>query len=101
MKPSNADGTPAATNADGSYTTAPPPLHPYAVAGGPSPIMVAQTASPSPDPCMSVLIVMWVIILPPVAVALAGGDLASILINVLFTCLGYLPVRFVCRVACA
>lgn len=101
MKPdgtNNADGTAAPATAAAATSaayppTAPPPLHPYAVGPGPgpSPVMVAPSGSPSTDPCMSLLIVLWVVLLPPVAVALAGGDLASILINVLFTMLGFLP----------
>ena len=80
-----------AANTDGTTpTTAPPPLHPYAVSPS-SPVMVAPSGSPSPDPCFGCLIGLWVVLLPPVAVALAGGDLASILINVLFTMLGFLP----------
>ena len=84
------DGT---TKPDGTYAaaaptnTAPPPMSVYAVP--PSPVLVSQAIGP--DPCVSALALLWCFILPPVAVALAGGDLTMILFNVLFTLMGWMP----------
>jgi uncharacterized membrane protein YqaE (UPF0057 family) len=92
----NPDGTAASMKPDGTSAAygnaAPPPMSPYMVGGsGPRPGAVLVAAPAGPDPCISVLALLWCFILPPVAVALAGGDLASILFNVLFTMLGWFP----------